>query len=201
VPVRNIARGGGKKFKVDIQGLKELETKLRALKMDNPQIVGEIYHVVGAAADNLRDDMRSAARSAGWGAEKAVRRKGVATTKAITMKTFQSSDGKVLTGDDAINSIFSFDEPRGGTNKISALAGLNKKRTMVRWKAGKHPKSKNAKVAPGGEVAMAFASMLEFGTSIHRSRPAIRKAVQSGRQRIIDTIAKGFTALIEKYSK
>src|SRR6266851_6117520 len=105
---KNIARGGGKGgvFKADIQGLKELERKLKALRMDSPEITAELFGIVGGAADDLRDRMRSAARSAGWGSQK--------TTVQVS---------GTVTGEDAIASIFSYDTPRGGSGRqrISAL--------------------------------------------------------------------------------
>jgi hypothetical protein len=189
VAVRNIARGGGKAFKTEVTGLKELEKKLKALKGDNPQLVSEMYEVVGAAAEEVRDSMKASARAAGWGGERA------------TVKTGRGVS--VVSGQEAIASIFAFDKPRGGNSKkrISALAGAGKKRTMIEWRAGRHPKSPRAKVAPGGKVAMSLVSMLEFGTTNRRARPAIRQAIAGAKSRIISRIADGYKTLLAKYSK
>jgi hypothetical protein len=186
--VRNIARGGGKSYKPQIVGLKELEKKLKALKLDHPEIVNEMYDVVGEAAADVRDDMRSSARAADWATQKA------------TIKTGKRVG--VVSGNDAIDSIFSGTGPRaGGRKRISALAGVGKRRTMVEWRAGRFPKSPRAQVPPGSLVAMSLAAMLEMGTTNRAARPAIRKAIIAAKSRIIDKIADGFSALIAKYSK
>lgn len=186
--VRNIARGGGKSFKPQIIGLKELERKLKVLKADNPQIVSEMYSVVGAAAKEVRDQMRSAARGAGWASEKATIREG--------------NRAGVVSGEDAIASIFASERPQGNSKtRITALAGVGKQRTMVEWRAGRFPKSPRAKVAPGGRVAMALATMLEFGTTNRRARPAIRPAIALAKAAIVEKIAAGYRALLAKYSR
>ena len=200
---RNYAHGGGKKLKAEIQGLKELEAKLRKLKMDHPEAAKEIYDVVGGVCNELRDSMKAAARSAGWAGERTrTNKKGVTTTKKVSLRRVDSG-GKTITGQDAINSIFSFAEQQSGSvkHKISGLVGVGKRKTMIEWRAGKHPKSPRAQVQAGNMVAMAFATMLEFGTSTQRARPAIRKAINSARSMMIDKLASGYRALIEKYSK
>src|SRR4051794_16966808 len=112
--VRNIARGGGKAFKVEVTGLKELERKVKALLPENPAMRKDLYGVVGGGAEELRDEMRSAARAAGWG----------------SFKT-HSRNGAAVTGDDAIASIFADARERSGSRtRISALAGVSKKKTM-----------------------------------------------------------------------
>lgn len=183
--VRNIARGGGKAYKAEVTGLKELERKLKALSVDNPQLRNDIFGVVGDAADELRDEMKSAAQSAGWGR--------VATT----------SRGRRVTGQDAINSIFAYAKPRGGefSRRISAIVGVGKKKTMIEWRAGRHPKSPNAKVAPGSMVAESLAAMLEFGTSNRPAQPAIRNVIRGQKRGMIEKITTGYNALLEKYSK
>jgi hypothetical protein len=187
--VRNIARGGGKAYKAEVTGLKELERKLKALSVDNPQLRNDIFGVVGDAADELRDEMKSAARGAGWGAQ------------SIRFRGPRRSG--VMRGEDAINSIFAYAKPRGGDfrKRISALAGVSKQKTLIEWRAGKFPKSPNAKIAPGGAVAESLAAMLEFGTSNHPARPAIRGVIRGQKAKMIDAITTGYNALLEKYSK
>lgn len=183
--VRNIARGGGKAFKAEVTGIKELERKLKALSVENPQLRNEIFTVVGDAAEELRDEMKSAARSAGWGS--------VTTT----------SKGRKVTGDEAIDSIFAYAKPRGSGKftKISALAGVGKKKTMVEWRAGRRPKSPNAKVAAGGKVAESLAAMLELGTSNRPARPAIRDVIRGQKSQMLAKLAAGYNDLLAKYSK
>jgi HK97 gp10 family phage protein len=185
--VRNIARGGGKAYKGGVTGLKELEAKLKALRADNPQLTADLRKMLGDAAGGLRDQMKSSAQAAGWASH-----------------SIKTRSGKVLaTGQEAIDSIFASSKGASGENpraRISALAGVSKRRSMVEWTAGKHPVSPNAKVAPGGKVAEAYATMLEFGTSRMPARPAIRPAVQSGKQGIINVLTDGFQALLAKYS-
>ena len=187
--VRNIARGGGAAFKPQILGLKELERKLKALRADNPNMTKDMYQVVGDAADSMRDEMRASASAAGWGSQK--------------LKWRSGQRSGIATGNEAIQSIFSFSKPRGGDSRkrISAVVGVGKRRTLVEWIAGRFPKSPRAKVSPGGRVAMALAAMLEFGTTRRAARPAIRKAIQSGKMRIVNTIAVGYRTLLAKYSK
>ncbi|SRR6266851_632838 len=190
---KNIARGGGKGgvFKADIQGLKELERKLKALRMDSPEITAELFGIVGGAADDLRDRMRSAARSAGWGSQK--------TTVQVPGQNVM----KPVTGDDAIDTIFSYDTPRGGSGRqrISALAGVAKKRTMIVWRAARHPQSPKAQRRYPELVAESFASMLEFGTTRMPARPAIRSTIEGAKQSILDKLSEGYKALVEKYSR
>jgi len=187
VAVRNIARGGGKAFKTEVKGLKELERKLKALRMDNPQITDELYEVVAGASDELRNQMKSAARAAGWGSRKT------------------TVNGHAISGEDAINSIFSAVLKQGGTSRrrISAIAGVGKRKTMIEWRAGKrpHPLHPPAKRAPGEKVAEAFATMLEIGTSKNPALPAIIAALKGSKGMIIDKVGSGYKALIDKYSK
>ena len=178
------AFGGGKKIRAEVQGLKELERKVKALAADNPQMLADLAGVVNAAGADLRDDMRSRARGAGW------------ASQSTTMKK------KKITGQDAIDSIFSSAKVRTNSrSRVSTLVGVGKWRTMVTWIAGKYPKSPNAKVRPGNPVAMAFATMLEFGTSNRPARPAIRAAVTAGRTGMLAALADGFNGLLQKYSK
>jgi hypothetical protein len=184
--IQNLSRGGGKAYKQEIRGIKELERKFKALKLDHPEITKEIYQVVGRVSDDVRNQMVAAARAAGWGGQ------SITTQKS----------GKI-TGDDAINAIFSYAKPRGGDSRkrISGLAGVGKRRTMAEWKAGRWPKSSRAKRKAGELVAESFATMLEIGTSNRPARPAIRTVIRNARQGVINGIAEGFRHIFAKYSK
>jgi hypothetical protein len=180
------AFGGGKKIRAEVQGLKELERKVKALAADNPQMLADLAGVVNAAGADLRDDMRSRARGAGWASQSTAMKK------------------KKITGQDAIDSIFSSAKVRTNSrSRVSTLVGVGKWRTMVTWIAGRYPKADPSKVKrrPGEPVAMAFATMLEFGTSNRPARPAIRAAVTAGRTGMLAALADGFNGLLQKYSK
>ncbi len=180
---RNVLRGGGKAVRESVIGLKELERKLRAMSPDHPEMRKQLQAIVSAAAGEMRDEMRTQARSAGWGGQ--------------NLRTKQG----IVTGQEAINSIFSYGRPKEtGRAKVSGLAGVSKQRTMVEWTAGRRPRSPRAKVAPGRKVAMAFATMLEFGTSRMSARPAIRTAVKTARTRIIDRVTNGFQAVYQRFA-
>lgn len=169
--LRNVARGGGKALKSEVRGLKDLEVKLKDLLPGNPRMAKMINAVVAEAAEELANTMRSSARAAGW-------------------------------PEWIVKSIFSYGQMRAsGKKRITALAGVNKKMSMVEWRAGKHPKSPNAKVTPGGKVAMARATMLEFGTSRAPAKPAIRSAVKQAKGVIIAKVTEGFQSIYSKFSK
>ncbi len=188
--VRNVARGGGKAFKTEVTGLKELERKLKALAGSNPELRKAVQSAVGQMAIVARDEMRSQARSAGWG------------SSSITWKNKGKSG--TVTGQQAINSIFAFGEPRenpGKWAKITALAGVGKRRTMFEWIAGRHPASTRARVAPGGKVAMSLAAALEFGTTRHAPKPAIRNAIANVKMRIIDTLTTEYNAILQRFTR
>jgi len=192
VAVRNVARGGGKVFRGEIQGLKELERKLKALATDNPALTGDLRKLVGDAAADVRNEMRSRAMGAGWASQSIKTRKGVtlATGQQVIDAMFASSRG------DSSN-------PR---QRIGAVAGVSKRRSMVEWVAGRvtaasWPTRTPRRVKPGGLVAEAFATMLEFGTTRMRARPAINPAVQAAKPKVISTLADGYNALLLKYSK
>jgi len=182
----NVLRGGGKGAKEAVTGLKELEKKLKALAPDNPDMARWLQNVVGKASIEMRNEMVAHARAAGWGSQ------------SIRNKT------GTVTGEEAINSIFAFTRSSKQTRraaKVSALAGLTKDKTMVEWRAGRYPKSPRAKVAAGKKVAMAFATMLEFGTTRMAARPAIRPAVKAARARVIAAVADGFNTVLKKFSQ
>lgn len=172
----NLARGGGRADQSAVLGLKELEAKLRALMpVDGSPMAKEVQSVVAGAADEVRDAMRSSARAAGW-------------------------------PQNVIDSVFSYGRTtaitfRGPEGKATALAGVNKRRTMVEWIAGKHPKSPNAKVTPGNKVAMSRAAMLEFGTTRSPAKPAIRSALKAAGPMVVARLAAGFNAILTKFSK
>jgi len=156
--------------KNSVQGFKELKAKLQDLQPENPTMRADIQAVLGDAAVEVRNEMRAQAMIAGWPAR-------------------------------LIATIFKFSELRAmGKEKISALAGVSKKRSMLEWKAGKHPKSQNAKVPPGGKVAESLATMYEFGTSRMSAHPAIRPAVKIVRNKVREAVKAGMRALLEKYA-
>lgn len=186
--VRNVARGGGKNFKVEVTGLKELERKLKALGKGNPALSQNMWRIVGKMADGLRDEMMSAARAAGWA--------------SVRLKYKGRHKSGVVTGEDAIRSIFSYAKPRSQVRqRYSALAGVGKKRSMFEWIAGRHPKSSKAKVAPGNPVAMSLATALEFGTTVMQPRPAIRATILAAKSRIISSLSEQYKSLLQQLAR
>ncbi len=184
----NVLRGGGKATREleAITGIKELEAKLKALAPEHPEMARWLQAVVGKASIEMRREMAVQARAAGWGSQ------------SIRIGS------RTITGDEAIASIFAFTRSSKQSRraaKVSALAGLTKDKTMVEWRAGRYPKSPRAKVAWKKLVAMAFATMLEFGTTRMAARPAIRTAVKTARPRVIAAVADGFNAVLNKFSK
>lgn len=187
--IRNVARGGGKAYKPEVVGLKELEKKLKALRTANPPLIGDMKRLVKESADEVRDQMIRNTISAGWG--------------GVVKRTNKG----VVTGADAIASIFS--SSRGTEERsrarIAALAGVSKRHSMIEWIAGritaKSPPTRTPRrVAPGGKVAEALATMLEFGTTVMSARPAIRPAVEMSKAKVISALAEGMNALLVKYS-
>jgi len=191
MPVRNVARGGGKAFKGEVTGLKELERKLKALATDNPALQADLRDLVGAGAESVRIEMRSKAMGAGWASQSIKTRKGVT----------------LATGQQVIDAMFASKGDNGKPRqRINAIAGVSKRRSMVEWVAGRvtaasWPTRTPRRVKPGGLVAEAFATMLEFGTTRMRARPAINPAVQAAKPKVISTLADGYNALLLKYSK
>lgn len=179
----NVLRGGGKANREAVVGLKELEKKLRGMMPDNPEMAQWLQEIVAGGAKAMRDEMIQQARSAGWASQ--------------TIR----SQGKTIRGSEAIGSIFSYGKPKESRRtKVSALAGVTKRDTMIEWRASRHPKSSRAKVAFPNRVAMAFATMLEFGTTRMRARPAIRTAVKTARPRIISAITDGFNQVYQRFA-
>ncbi len=192
--VKNLARGGGVggTYKEGITGLKDLERKLKAMRTDNPSLMGELKALTKAGADEVRDQMRASAINAGWGSA-----------------VFRGSDRKtvIMTGQAAIDAIFSSTKgtETNSRARINALAGVSKRHSMIEWKAGpitakskptRTPRKKN----PGEMVAESAATMLEFGTTVRDARPALRSAIELSKARIITRLAEGMNALLTKYS-
>ena len=100
------------------------------------------------------------------------------------------------------DSIFTdFRRIRGGSSiRMSALVGVNKRRSMREWTATANPKSARAKVAPGGKVAMSLATMYEFGTSKMGPRPYLRPAVETGRITAPVKLGKKLRAVITQWA-
>lgn len=195
--IKNVARGG-KGLRAEVTGLKELERKLKALGKDNPALAQNMWRIVGKLGDELRNDMVAAARSAGW------------ASMRLTYKGRNKSG--VVTGEDAIKSIFSYGKPKSqaARQKYSALAGVGKPRTMFEWIAAKRPRFGSLltlqdraepavrRVAPGNPVAMSLAAALEFGTSRMQARPAIRATILASKSRIVASLSEQYKALIDR---
>lgn len=173
--IRNVARGGGKLTREAVQGLKQLEAKLRDLLPSNPKMAQAVSEVVGDAAQEVRSEIQAQAMLQQWPQE-------------ILRYVFGYREGK----------------PAGSRNKIAALAGVSKGHKnpahpmYKEWRAGRHPKSPNAKVGPGGKVGMGWPTMWEFGTSNRPARPAVRPAIKNARARVIEIAAKGYSAILEQ---
>lgn len=181
---RNIVRGGGKEV---VQGMKELTVKLNQLSGDDPQLAQDIMTVLGDAATEVRDEMRSSAMVAGW------------PSVLINTAFFRAAD--LAKGQYATR--------RRAT--LSALAGVSKghrdpadpryKEWVAAEKPPAHPlKAVDRKVPAGAKVGMGFATMWEFGTSRMPARPAIRIAVRNVRARVRSIIASGLKEIIGDYT-
>ncbi len=196
----NILRGGGKLFKVQVTGVRELQLNLRGLIRDlgvDEQITAkaEAYNVIAEAADMIRDAARQNARSQNWPAQ-------------------------------VVDAIFSYkDVSKAKTKKQrAALVGVRtgapphlelhtkqQKGLYVEWFPGRS-QSRRAKslVIPGTlsakgdgskqKVGMSLARMFESGTSKMRARPAFRPAVLSQRGNVLEKIRSGLGAIIQRYN-
>ena len=196
----NLLRGGGKLFKVEVTGVRELQLNLRALIRDlgvEEQIVAkaEAYEVIADAADSIRDVARRNARSQGW-------------------------------PDQVVDAIFSFkDFSKAKTKKQkAAMVGIRtgapphlelhtrqQKGLYVEWFPGRS-KSTRAKslVLPGTKsakgdgslqkVGMSLGRMFESGTSKMKARPAFRPAVLSERGNVLAKIRAGLGAIVARYN-
>ncbi len=190
--VPNIARGG-KGLRSEVRGVKELERKLKQLATTNPGLTTAIRVLVGQASADVRNEMKSRAISAGWASKSISTRKGTV----------------LATGQEVIDSMFASARPAPGDDprrRVSGLAGVSKRRSMVEWIAGRvgpqsWPTRTPRRVKAGGLVAEAFATMLEFGTTRMKPRPAIVPAIQAARGRVVATLTEGYNDLLVKYSK
>lgn len=204
---QNVLRGGGKAQKEAVQGLKELERKLKQLATSNPEMKFALQQVVAAGAKEMRDEMASQARAKGWGSQHITAR--IRTDLSQRGRTPKGFAAGGISGGMAVDSIFSYGRPRRTENprqRISALAGVTKPETMVEWttpgiNAASAKAGRPRKRAKGETVAMAFATMLEFGTSRMKARPAIRPAVKAARERIVAKVAEQYRSLLDKFSK
>ena len=100
---------------------------------------------------------------------------------------------------EVIESIFTFGglpKSKAARKKPSALAGVNKAKTIKEWIAGKHPKSPRAKVAPGGKVAMSRAAMYEFGTTRQRAIAFFGRAVKARRAQVRTRIGENIKTVL-----
>lgn len=179
---RNIVRGGGKEA---VQGMKELTAKLNQLSGDDPQLAQDIMTVLGDAAGEVRDAMRSSAAAAGW--------------PRLLIDTAFFSAADLAKGQ--------YSTRRRAT--LSALAGISKGHkdpTDPRYKewhaarnAGLLRPGVVRDVPPGGKVGMGFATMYEFGTSRMPARPAIRQAITTMRAKVREIIASGLKEILGDY--
>ena len=86
--------------------------------------------------------------------------------------------------------------------KKSALVFVDKKPTMVEWRAAPNNKSPRAKVSPGNKMAMSLATMLEIGTS--RGIPAhayFGNAIKQSRSAIKAKLQDGVNELLKKHTR
>jgi HK97 gp10 family phage protein len=177
---RNLTRGGGKRLKSRIEGVKELEAKFRdliSLFQDKAATSGkarllkrEVTETLHGAADMIAREARSNAAS-------------------------QNVPSRVQ------RSIFTYANPaKDKPRRSAALVGVNKKRSMVEWVAAPNNKSPRAKVGAGGKVAMSLAAMFERGTSRMKARPYFTPAVKSMRERALSYLIHGYKAILEKFN-
>ncbi len=192
----NLARGGGKALKSEVKGVKELERKLKQLATTNPGLTTAIRILVGNASAEVRNEMKRRAISAGW-ANQAIFAQGA------------NGKRKAMSGQTVIDIMFASARPAPGDNprrRISGMAGVSKRRSMVEWIAGRvgpfsWPTRTPRRVKAGNPVAESFATMLEFGTTRMKPRPAIVPAIQAARSRVVATLTEGYNDLLAKYSK
>ena len=85
---------------------------------------------------------------------------------------------------EAIAGIFAYFDPNK-PKRSTALAGVSKRRSMVKWARG--------------TIAMSLATMFEYGTSKMRARPAYRPALQAVRDSVLARVAQGYKKVIESF--
>lgn len=197
----NIAHTGGKKTALAVQGLKELEQKLKQLNPEGENMSRWMQAVVANASKDVRDEMRSQAESAGWGSMRAT---SAITERPAGGKRRHTGKFKTIEGSAVLRAFFSFGKPKPGRrSSVSALAGVSKPEVMVEWRAGLHPHP-----LPGRQIKQSFPNiiseslpfMLEFGSSKMTARPAIRNAVKTVRPRVIATITDGFQKIFDRFA-
>ncbi len=205
--IRDVARGGGKAVKAEIEGLRELEAKLRDLiSLDDDSLSPgqksirtkwareRLNSVLGDAADMVKVQARANAQAQKW-------------PKAVIAAIFSYAD---------------IDKARGKFKYSirGALAGIRKgappRRDMEiyrEWNPGRswggivggylHPTGKRVLkkgLVSGRLIGMSLASMFEFGTSKMAARPAFRPALRATRQRVLQFVANGYRGVIEQLS-
>ncbi len=109
-----------------------------------------------------------------------------------------------------VASIFAYsDQPdTPGLKRTTALAGVNKRRSMVKWNAVRHSAQWHRvmtsgvhKVEPGSEVAMSLATMYEFGTSRMMAKPAFRPAVTATKGSVTAILVSAYRQAIQSFHK
>jgi HK97 gp10 family phage protein len=176
---RNLTRGGGKKFRSQLERVEELEQKFRDLILLF-QGKREQTGKAGLLKREVNRTLREAAE--------------IIATEARSNAAANSVPQRVR------NSIFVFADPKKDKpRRSSALVGVNKQRTMIEWTA-RSSFSPRAKVAPGGKVAMSLASMFERGTTRMKARPYFTPAVKTMRQKALDYLVHGYRETLEKFN-
>mgnify|MGYP001577502158 CR=1 FL=1 len=174
--IRNIAKGRSEAA----LGVRELALTFADLKESltaekQKASAKKVYEVIGAACETIRKEAQRIARS-----------KGV--------------------DESVINSIFTFSDPEKGPRKRrpSGLVGVSKQRTLIEWRAGKHPASQTLegrpliiKRAPGEILSVSLAFMEEFGTSRKYAKPYFRPAIKAARSLALSEIENGLRGIID----
>lgn len=108
-------------------------------------------------------------------------------------------DPKWAKGASVKGAVFAYrGHPHKDPQGPSVLFGVSKKKSMLEWTAGKHPKHPRAKIPPGGKVAMSLATMFEYGTTQLSARPFFRPAMAAIRPMAARVISEGVGAAIKK---
>lgn len=197
--ITDITRSGGKRTRTEVEGLRELEAKVRdLLALDDTGSLGqrsarvqrarkELYGVLGEGAAMLKREIQSRAEARGW-------------PKAVIAAVFTYADAR----------------KDQGKRRQAALAGIRKgappRRDMKiyrEWFPGRS-RSRRAKklVIPGTisakgakyglqKIGMSLAAMFEFGTSKMAARPAFRPALKAVQSTVLQQIAGGYKRVIE----
>lgn len=177
-----------------LEGMKELQLKLRDLlsTVEGADARKEVQKVIGEVAQDLRREV-------------AARIMAIPDPAETTDRS-----GRKIGRQQILESLFTYNkQPEGERRRarFSALVGIRKRgRTpyasgYVEWRAGRHPKSPRAKVAPGGLIGESLATMIEMGTTKRVATPFFRPAITTSRSRIVPVIATGYRAILQRFGK